>query len=159
MSKTVLDVCCGGKMFYFNKTNPLVHFCDIRHESQTLCDGRIFTVSPDTVCDFTNLPFQDDSFHMVVFDPPHLVKVGRNSWLVKKYGKLPADFTPLLTAGFRECFRVLKPNGTLIFKWNETDIKVSEVIKLTDQKPLLGQMTGKNGKTHWIVFMKDSEGS
>ena len=28
---------------------------------------------------------------------------------------------------------MLKPNGMLIFKWNETQIKVSEVLALTDQ--------------------------
>ena len=29
---------------------------------------------------------------MVVFDPPHLLKVGPNSWLCKKYGKLPENW-------------------------------------------------------------------
>lgn len=32
--------------------------------------------------------------------------------------------------GFEECFRVLKPYGTLIFKWSEVQV------------------------THWLVFMK-----
>lgn len=30
-----------------------------------------------------------------------------------------------------ECFGVLAPGGFLIFKWNDTDIKVSEILKLT----------------------------
>ncbi|HGV6860700.1 TPA: methyltransferase, partial [Escherichia coli] len=25
---------------------------------------------------------------------------------------------------------------------------------LTDRKPVIGQRTGKNDKTHWIIFMK-----
>ena len=29
-SKPVLDVCCGGKMFYFDKTNENILFCDKR---------------------------------------------------------------------------------------------------------------------------------
>ena len=53
-----------------------------------------------------------------------------------------------------ECFRVLRPGGFLIFKWNETDIKVSEVLKLNDQKPIFGHKSGKRANTHWIYFMK-----
>ncbi|ECS0495616.1 SAM-dependent methyltransferase, partial [Salmonella enterica] len=26
---------------------------------------------------------------------------------------------------------------------------------LTDVKPIIGQRTGKNDKTHWIIFVKD----
>lgn len=150
----VLDVCCGGKMFYFDKENPLVEFCDIRKETLTLCDGRTYSVSPDTICDFTNLPHGDGSFDMVVFDPPHLVNGGDTSWLVKKYGKLDKDFKSQLTKGFSECFRVLKVGGTLVFKWNENDILVSEILKCAPQKPLLGHKSGKQQKTHWILFIK-----
>ena len=40
MMKRILDVCCGSKMFYFNKNNPLVHFNDLRKLEEPLCDGR-----------------------------------------------------------------------------------------------------------------------
>ena len=30
MSKRVIDVACGSKMFWFNKQNPDVEFCDKR---------------------------------------------------------------------------------------------------------------------------------
>ena len=43
----------------------------------------------------------------------------------------------------------------MIFKWNETDIKVSEVLKLTPEKPIFGHISGKRSNTHWICFMKD----
>ncbi|EGL7480410.1 SAM-dependent methyltransferase, partial [Salmonella enterica] len=52
-------------------------------------------------------------------------------------------------------FRVLRPHGVLIFKWNETQIPVSQILALTDVKPAIGQRTGKNDKTHWIIFVKD----
>jgi len=72
-----------------------------------------------------------------------------------KYGSLPnMDWKELLTKGFAECFRVLRPGGFLIFKWNATDIKVSEILKLTDQKPIFGHISGKRANTHWICFMK-----
>lgn len=56
--------------------------------------------------------------------------------------------------GFEECFRVLATGGVLIFKWNETQIKVSEILELTDQKPVFGHISGKRANTHWITFMK-----
>lgn len=49
---------------------------------------RRLTVDPDVVADFTKMPFDDESFYLVVFDPPHLRQAGETSWLVKKYGKL-----------------------------------------------------------------------
>lgn len=71
-----------------------------------------------------------------------------------KYRALYSDWQDMLKKGFAESFRVLKPNGTLIFKWNETDIKVSEVLKLTPELPVFGHKSGKASKTHWIAFFK-----
>ncbi|MDC9607440.1 hypothetical protein PSI21_21250, partial [Xenorhabdus griffiniae] len=58
--------------------------------------------------------------------------------------------------GFREAFRVLRPAGTLIFKWNETQIKTSEILALVSQSPLFGHPSGKRANTHWVAFMKES---
>lgn len=87
MEKTILDMCCGSRMFYFDKHDPNVLFTDIREYHDTLCDGRKLDVQPDMIADCTDLPFGDETFNMVVFDPPHLQKAGLNSWLYKKYGK------------------------------------------------------------------------
>ncbi len=111
-------------------------------------------VNPNLVSDFTALPFKTESFYLVVFDPPHLVRIGKSSWLARKYGKLGTDWREDIRRGFLECFRVLKPNGTLIFKWNEYDVPVSKILALTDQKPLIGNKCGKQAKSHWIVWMK-----
>jgi SAM-dependent methyltransferase len=105
--------------------------------------------------DFTRIPFEDESFYLVVFDPPHLTRAGLNGWQAKKYGKLKGDWRGMLRKGFEECFRVLRPGGTLIFKWNEHDIPVSQILALTSERPLVGQRCGKTGKTHWLVFMKE----
>lgn len=48
----------------------------------------------------------------------------------------------------------LKLNGTLIFKWNEDQIKLSEILKIIDFEPLFGN---KRSKTHWLVFMKEEQ--
>lgn len=135
MSKTkiILDACCGSRMFWFDKHNPNTLFVDKRCETVTAKDRdkiRSIEVKPDIVADFTNLPFEDNSFYMVVFDPPHLKTLGETSWMAKKYGKLPTNWQEVIKAGFDECMRVLKPNGTLIFKWNESEIKAVEILSL-----------------------------
>jgi hypothetical protein len=73
----------------------------------------------------------------------------------KKYGVLDSQtWREDLTAGFAECFRVLKTNGTLVFKWNEVSIGLKEILELTDQKPILGHPSGKRMGTHWVLFVK-----
>lgn len=151
---TILDPCCGSRMFWFDPKNQSVLFGDIREESHILCDGRALDVKPDVLMDFRDMPFADGSFKLVSFDPPHLRKAGKLSWLGLKYGVLGQDWRDDIRRGFAECFRVLKPEGILIFKWNEAQIKVSEVLALTDQQPLFGHKSGKRMDTHWITFMK-----
>lgn len=150
--KKILDACCGSKMFWFDRTNEGVLFMDNRELSTTLCDGRILEIKPDVVADFRDMPFPDNSFYLVVFDPPHLLNIGDNAWMAKKYGKLGQGWQNDIRQGVNECMRVLKPNGTLIFKWNEEQIKLSEILKIIDYKPLFGN---RRAKTHWLVFMKD----
>lgn len=144
-------------MFWFDKENPNVEFCDIRTIDRTeYYPGRYIEITPDTVCDFTDLPFGDNSFHLVVFDPPHLESVGDTSIMAMKYGQLKGNWKSMLSAGFSECMRVLKPNGVLIFKWSEVQIPLREILSLFSQKPLFGNRCRKCGnKTHWLCFMKD----
>lgn len=153
-NKEILDVACGGRMFWFNKNNPNVLFLDIRKETHILCDGRKFKVKPDRIMNFTKLNLKDRSFKLVVFDPPHITHVGKNSWLYKKYGRLEQNWQTDLSKGFSECWRVLKKHGVLVFKWSEESITVAEVLKLFNHKPLFGHTTGKGGKTKWMCFMK-----
>ena len=101
--------------------------------------------------DFRDRPYPDNSLKVVVFDPPHLIHAGKGSWLANKYGILPADWPEYLQQGFSECMRVMEPDGLLIFKWNEDQIKLSEVLRVFDKKPLLGD---QRGKTRWLVFIK-----
>jgi len=153
--KVIIDVCCGSKMFWFDKNNKNVIFNDNRELDTNLCDGRKLVISPDTMMDFTDLNLiEDKSMKLVVFDPPHLTSLGKNSWMAKKYGRLKDDWKPMIKKGFSECFRVLDDYGVLIFKWNETDIPIKEILSLTDIEPLFGHISGKRSNTHWVCFMK-----
>jgi len=153
-SKPILDACCGSRMFWFDKDNQNVIFGDKRNESHILCDGRVLNVKPDIKMDFTDIPFDDESFNLVVFDPPHFSKLGANSWMAKKYGKLFPGWEIEIKAGFDECMRVLKTNGTLIFKWNTRQIKLKYLLNILEASPLFGHTSRKNGETIWMTFMK-----
>ena len=140
-------------MFYFDKYDPRVVFGDIRIFEGILSDGRKIKVNPDVTTDFTKLDYPDNSFSLVIFDPPHRYRVGDKDWLSKKYGKLPKDsWRQILKKGFEECFRVLKPNGTMVFKWNEDQIKLTKIKDLFPDAPVMGTRT--NTKTMFIVFFK-----
>ena len=152
---TILDMCCGSRMFWFDKQDARAVFVDIRAEQHTLCDGRSLVINPDVIADFRALPFADATFPVVVFDPPHLERVGGGGWMGKKYGRLNKEtWRDDLRAGFAEAFRVLRPHGVLVFKWNETQIPVSQVLALTDVHPAVWQRTGKADKIHWVIFVK-----
>lgn len=153
-NKPILDACCGSRMFWFDKENPNVVFADIRELDTELCDGQKLTVKPDVVQDFRKMDFEDNTFKLVVFDPPHMNKLGETSWLAQKYGTLLPTWEQDLKQGFEECMRVLEPNGVLIFKWNEIQIKLNDVLKLFPVAPLFGHVTGKHGRTIWVAFMK-----
>lgn len=158
----ILDACCGGRMFYFDKEDERVIFQDIRDEEIPLTKGGLFKVHPDVVADFRDMPWPDNTFRMVVFDPPHMVYYSRSEDasherrgdLYAEYGELRKDWREYLRRGFSECFRVLAPGGFLIFKWSDTDIKVKNILALTPERPVFGHKSGKAMGTHWICFMK-----
>lgn len=109
-------------MFWFDKQNEDVLYMDNRQLNDVLCDGRTLNINPDVIADFRDMPFADELWQ---FD---------------------------IKQGFEECMRVLKTNGTLIFKWNEDQVPLKEVLQAIDHKPLFGN---RRSKTHWLVFMKD----
>lgn len=165
IDKHILDATCGSRTIWFQKNHPMAVYMDCREEHGTAIwrstkndSVRTLDVEPDVLADFTDMPFDDNSFELVVFDPPHLVKVGENAWLKRKYGKLPKNWENMIHDGFWECMRVLKPYGALVFKWSEVDIPTRRVIDAIGSEPLFGHRSGKAMKTHWMVFMKTPEG-
>jgi SAM-dependent methyltransferase len=147
---TALDVCCGSRMFWYNKNDGRALFLDNR-TVDTVFLGKRIVVAPDMLADFRELPFPDCSFPLVVFDPPHLRWAGQTSMMRMQYGQLFENWRDDLRLGFAECFRVLIPLGTLVFKWSESQIRINDVLELTPEKPLFGN---RRGGTIWCVFQK-----
>lgn len=160
---TVLDPCSGSRSFWFEPNDQRAMFGDLRREAVSVSDRshgrengqRVLEIDPDMIMDFRDLPFKNDFFHLVVFDPPHLLRAGAKGWMQAKYGVLSREtWRSDIATGFSECFRVLRPHGVLIFKWAETQIRVSEILPLAPHAPLFGHKSGKRAGTHWITFMK-----
>lgn len=95
--KPILDACCGARKCWYDKSNPNVVFMDNRKE-----------ICPDIVADFRHMPFEDKTFSLVLFDPPHYRWCGDNSNLKKNYGRLPKDWGNYIGQGFEECMKCLK---------------------------------------------------
>jgi hypothetical protein len=155
-NKKILDACCGGRHFWFNKTHPDAVYIDIRKEEKGCIQCRPnFEVQPDFLMDFRALEFVDRSFKLIVWDPPHLHSLGPKAIMRKKYGVLnKKTWKQDLAQGFNELWRVLDKEGTLIFKWNETEIPLKEVLACFKEAPIFGHPTAKSGKTIWCVFYK-----
>lgn len=156
--KKILDACCGGRMFWYDKQNDDTLFMDNRQVEKGAFNNNWnpnWCVQPDLVADFRHMPFEDASFKMVIYDPPHLTSGSEKSVINKKYGLLNKQtWKQDVVDGFNECWRVLEENGVLIFKWNNANKKASELIKSFPFKPLFGDFTGKTGQTVWMTFIK-----
>ncbi|MFI3069460.1 hypothetical protein [Streptococcus suis] len=90
MTIRILDACCGSRMFWFDKAEPHTTYMDKREEEFEI-HGKKIKVKPDVVADFRDMPFDDETFNMVVFDPPHLLWAGQKSFMRAQYGQIESD--------------------------------------------------------------------
>ena len=144
----ILDATAGGRMMWFDKNPDDVLFVDKRVVPPgAIVQQPLWNCQPDIQADNTRLPFADNTFEMVVFDPPH-VKFTPASLMGVKYGVL-TDLHEVV-AGLEECARVA--SNWLVFKWAENESSISEVLAITHLTPLFGHTTASSGKTIWCVF-------
>ena len=76
-------------------------------------------------CDFRHLPYLDDTFDRLAFDPPYVAVGGRSTSTIpgfnEAYGLVDVPKTvkglhKLIVEGLLEAHRVLKPKGLVLFK-------------------------------------------
>lgn len=156
-NKYILDVCCGGRQFWFDKKQNNTIYMDIRREEKGFQDHRPNKeIQPDLLADFRFLPFPDNYFKLVVMDPPHIIATGPLFRMTKEYGWLEQDeWWQDIRNGFNECWRVLQDLGVLIFKWNEASIKRADVLNAINKDPLFGHPVLSKIGTHWFCFLKN----
>ncbi len=156
VKKLILDACCGGRLCWFDKKHPQALYIDIVERPKGILPMRKnFSVEPDMIADFREMPFPARSFKIVLWDPPHIRDLPQEDFMRNRYGNLNGETWKYdLTKGFNECWRVLEDYGVLIFKWSENDIPLKEVLSLFPVRPLFGHTTSKHGRTKWCVFMK-----
>ena len=157
--KFILDVCCGLRAMWFNKSHPNTIYHDKRVRPKGFDDFRPnFQICPDIKGNWANLPFNDKTFKLIAMDPPHIVSTEDSHRMVKYYGHLQADtWAESIKAGFDECWRVLDDYGVLIFKWSEVSIKKKELLGVLNKEPLFGHPNGSRVPCHWLTFMKIPE--
>lgn len=152
--KFILDATAGFRMMWYDKHHPNTVYLDERPE-----------VAPDIVGDFRKLSqFPDNTFYLIVFDPPHCVMSDQNKGRTNHdYGHIRIKtFNIDYYQAFKELYRVLKPFGILNFKWNSHDIDADRILSLAlPWKPLFGQKVSMKTKhsstTSWFCFMKIPE--
>jgi SAM-dependent methyltransferase len=146
---------------WFDRNDSRAVYVDNRCETvifKASTGDREHHVKPDIVADFTRLPFPSDMFALVVFDPPHIQREKALGNITKRYGCLNGDWHEMLRKGFSECFRVLRPEGVLVFKWSSVQFPLQDILKLTPAKPLFGHQSGMRMQTHWVAFLKPNSG-
>jgi len=156
VEKFILDACCGGRHFWIDKNQENTVFMDIRSEEKgTISLQPNWSVEPDVIASYLDMPFEDQSFNLVIWDIPHKIKKDKGL-ITKKYGFLGEKWREELPQGFNEIMRVLKPQGILIFKFNDLDIPFKEVLKLFPFMPIMGTPTKKGvNNTTFFVYVKN----
>tara|TARA_R100000654_G_scaffold8144_4_gene19311 strand:- start:692 stop:1186 length:495 start_codon:yes stop_codon:yes gene_type:complete len=156
VEKFILDACCGGRHFWIDKDQKNTVFMDVRSVPKGAIELQpSWSVEPDVIASYCDMPFEDSTFRLVIWDIPHKIKKDKGL-ITKKYGFLGDKWREELPKGFSEIMRVLKPQGVLIFKFNDLDIPFKEVLNLFPVMPIMGTPTKKGvNNTAFFVYVKN----
>jgi len=96
-ASTALDVTYGSGNFWSQTT----HLAVTGHDLDEYC-------APDGVMDFTDLKYDDASFDVVLFDPPHIADGGDDSVMATRFSTVATQtaLDELILQGTREAWRV-----------------------------------------------------
>lgn len=174
----ILDATASNRSIWLIKDSPHILFIDIENELQ---------VPPDMVLDCTETGFKPHSYHTIFFDPPQWwgdtpsdnyyscknlkeskafsEKYGYKGYFTSYYGtdkfKSKTELLTFLHKSQKEFNRILKDDGMLWVKWNETKIPLSKILPFfKNWDEMLRLEIGDNyqtlgvSQTYWMMFMK-----
>jgi len=153
----MLDATAGNRMMWKHKNPPDTIFLDKEVRLR---------IPPDIFAVWENLPFRNDVFNCVIFDPPHSVKRGVNSYFNEdpKGGRWYGAFRNkmhFLTSMVKASSEFLRVSKRLCFKWYEGDLSLWNVLPLfSGWKKIFESYTTGRGigrkRTYWVTFIRSS---
>jgi len=151
----ILDATAGNRMFWKKKNDKRVLWIDIQEDLE---------IPPDAVIDCTDTGFPDQSFHTIIFDPPHwwgdepastfftIKNKEDKEKLQEKYPemdihgcyygtdiyKTKSQLIKFLHKAQLEFHRIIWDNGILWFNWCEVKINLRKVLPIfTNWDPMI----------------------
>jgi DNA modification methylase len=172
----ILDATAANRTMWINKDVEHIIYMDMEKK---------LTVKPDIFCMNTQSPFRDATFDIIFYDPPHFFNdtgsfysIPDKETYLKKwqgYGEIPRYYggdkyktqAALIHHVFdaqKEFQRILKPDGLLWLKWNETYITIHTVMHLFEnwsellRIPVrLSNPNRTQKQTYWVCLCKKKQ--
>jgi len=152
-----LDPTASNKMLWPNNKNPPgLIFTDRNKETQT---------PPTLFCDYTALPFRDNIFETVFYDPPHAArnKISRSyqhqnpaAWSYYGWDITPKQLREGIRGASKEFLRVAK---RVCLKWSEVDYGEAWILGMMREwkpvyKKILKYSRIEKIPSYWITMVK-----
>lgn len=169
----ILDATAGNRTMWLIKALEQIIYIDMEKK---------LTVKPTIFCLNTNSPFLDATFNSIFYDPPHFFNDSSSFYVFpdkesfqKKwqgYGDVPRYYggdkykTQMallhhIHDAQKEFQRILKPDGLLWLKWNESKIKIGTIMHLFEdwaemiRIPVrLNNPNRTQKQTYWVCMCK-----
>jgi hypothetical protein len=173
-TRVILDATAGNRTMWQTAYDKDTIYIDIEKR---------LAVKPDIFADNTNTPFLSESFDTIFYDPPHgwgeghpFYKYPDSESYKKKwqgYGEIPRyygwdkfknqqELLVHLWRAQKEFHRIIKDDGLLWLKWNETCISLNRVLRLFENWFIMlilsiksPTQTAGTKKTFWVCLKKE----
>ncbi len=151
----LLDATAGNRMLWKNKHPPLTIFMDSQIELR---------IPPDIFGAWEHLPFRDNAFSCVLFDPPHKFNRSSGKWMDPKgsYFGMEIRRQKLCSGIYKGTREFLRVANRLCFKWNDGEISLWRILSLFPKQwhEIFRRRDSKfrahRNYTWWLTFISDS---